>query len=96
MLNKTSKALKKLLCAPLITGIVLTGFPATLWHSAYGNITHAEAAETTEEQWKTTRKLKRLRKKKSQRKKKQLRNQTNHLWMVRCPCLIFCRRRGNG
>ena len=45
---------------------------------------------------KTTRKLKRLRKKKSQRKKKQLRNQTNHLWMVRCPCLIFCRRRGNG
>ena len=53
MMNKTSKALKKLLCAALITGIVLTGFPATLWHSAYGNITHAEAAETTEEQWKT-------------------------------------------
>lgn len=52
-MNKTSKALKKLLCAALITGIVLTGFPATLWHSAYGNITHAEAAETTEEQWKT-------------------------------------------
>ena len=49
MMNKTSKALKKLLCAALITGIVLTGFPATLWHSAYGNITHAEAAETTEE-----------------------------------------------
>ena len=48
MMNKTSKALKKLLCAALITGIVLTGFPATLWHSAYGNITHAEAAETTE------------------------------------------------
>ena len=45
MMNKTSKALKKLLCAALITGIVLTGFPATLWHSAYGNITYLETTK---------------------------------------------------
>lgn len=53
MINKTSKAFKRLLCVALIIGIVFTGFQGTLWHGAYSNITQAEAAETTEEQWKT-------------------------------------------
>lgn len=47
---KTSKAIKRLLCIMLVTGMVFTGFPKTLWHNAESGIVNVQAAE---EGWKT-------------------------------------------